>query len=256
MTIAQAFLDTLYSNKDGKITGYSIKGLDILKPCLVRYNKGSKNGIALTICDAVSTKYESKVSKKNTESGVKPVSIEAGGTLTFDINAQSMKDGKVAEGAGQIEAVIKLIEGAGIKEGEIFLLSCDIGAVPDKGIDEKYHAYLKATGDDAPFFKPARFTSDEELTALCETHGLDPVAWLERFTALSGLEYKEQQGYAPRKTYGELLMERVLFFKSTTQEQKDQILEVCTLTTTEEDGTVTVTVPDFGAFVFAALTSL
>lgn len=264
MTVSQNFLDRIYTGKEGKLTAYSLKGLEVPKACLARLNKISENGISITIVDAVSTKYTSKVSKAGAEKGIKPVEIEVGDTILFNIDSQAQKDGKPSEDAAIISTIGALLKAAGVVEKEVFFMVCDLDSIPAKGFDEKYLAYLKAQGEKVSALEITRFEGEDSFIAACEEMGFNSEAWLERLAKMNGEVYVERQGYAAKKSYGDLLKERVEFFKAIDPALKEAILALTVSHFTEEvteadgsDGFETTETPmDWGNFVRDCLTNI
>lgn len=255
MTIAQAFLDSIYTGKDGQLTAYNIGKLEVLKPCFIRYNKGSKNGIALTVCDAVSTNYNSRVSKSGAEKGIKPVEIEAGDTILFNINATTERDGKPSDEAKIIATIINLLEIKGVKEGEIILATCDFGSIPPIGLDAEDIEYLERKKPPSKMLVVSKFENEEELGKICEEHGLNVDQWMDRYTLLSGTEFKEQQAYS-RKGYKDMFEERLTYFETIAPEVKTRLMTITKSIYGSDDGTDTISEIDFGSFVRDCLVNI
>lgn len=223
MTIAQSFLNGIYTGKDATLTAYQVSKLEINKPCLARYNKFSDNGISFTVCDIASTLFTSKVSKAGAEKGISPVVVEAGEVLLFSINAQMKRDSQPAEDAGAIQSIAELLKGKNIKEGQIFFLSCDFGMIPPKGFDSETLAFL-AQKKDSTLLQAHLFNGVDEFVFQATALGLNPEIWITALNALSGNEFKEMSGGYAKKVFSDLLEERIKYLEGCTLSEQNRIL--------------------------------
>lgn len=223
MTVSQSFLSGIYTGKDEALSTYQIGKLEIIKPCLVRYNKFSENGISFTVCDIVSTQFTSKVSKSGEGKGIKPVIKEAGEVLLFSINAQMKRDGAPSEEAGAIQTIAGLLKGKGVKEGQIFFLQCDFGMIPSKGFDDETLAFM-AQKKDSTLFKVHTFDGTDEFTALVGELGFNLESWMLALETLAGNEFKEMTGGYTKKAFSDLVEERVKWLETIAPNEQKRIL--------------------------------
>lgn len=231
MTFPLTLLESVYTAKDGKLTAYQLSKLATSgKHCLVRLNKASENGVSFTVCGLVTTKYISKVSKAGLEKGVQPVIIEPGFPVIFDINLQYKdKDGKDSEGKKQAECFVKILDGKGVKTGEVRWMCLDIGAIPESGMRANaLKAALADNEDDGEnycFVGPA-LSAGVDIVEIQEKWGYSPQGWAEAYALIAGNTFVEGKAYAPKKTFKETLMERVADIESLTTEEAARIIKL------------------------------
>ena len=223
MTVSQSFLGGIYTGKDNALVSYQVSKLEITKPCLVRYNKFSENGISLTICDIASTLFTSKVSKSGAEKGIKPVVKDPGEVLLFSINAQMKRDGAPSDEAGCIETIAGLFKAKEVKEGQIFFLSCDFAMIPPKGFDAETLEFM-GKKKDSTLFKVHPFSNDEEFISVVEELGFNTANWTTALETLTGNEFKEMQGGYTKKGFKELLEERIVLLETIVPNEQIRIL--------------------------------
>lgn len=226
MTVSQNFLSGIYTGKDEQLSAYQIGKLEITKPCLVRYNKFSENGISLTVCDIVSTQFTSKVSKGAEAKGTKPVIREMGDVLLFSINAQMKKDGAPSEEAGAISTIAGLLKAKDIKEGQIFFLACDFGMIPPKGFDSETLEFM-GKKKDSTLFKVYPFDGSEEFTTVVEELGFNLEKWSQALETLMGAEFREMTGGYQKKSFKDVLEERIVYLETIVPNDRDRIIKAC-----------------------------
>ena len=226
MALPLTLLESVYTSKDGKLTAYQLGKLSTSgKHCLVRLNKSSENGISLTVCDLVSTLYTSKVSKAGAEKGIQPVVIEPGFPLLFDINAQTSKDGKDSDEKKLIETVAAILDGKGVKPGEIRFMSLDLLCIPPAGFKAKAIKVAIEDNDDEEnyFYVGPVLSTVDDIQEIVEKWGYSPQGWSEAYALIAGNTFVEGKAYAPKKSFKELLMERVTDIEALTPEEKIRI---------------------------------
>lgn len=203
-------IKTLYTSgkaPDQKLALYQLPELD-LTDAIVRVNKVSPNGIALTVALILDKDFESTVSKSGAEKGVTSMTVKAGEVLIFDVN-QSAIDDKSKEVNKHCECLINGLTEAACMPESIIRLTFDGPGIPSKGISKKQITMNLADREDSVFFIEKDFEPTED-DSKC-------------ITALSGNKYVERQGYQ-KKAADESLKERLDILEKGLSDTSDSAL--------------------------------
>ena len=228
MTV-QIFGD-LYTSGTGdnaKLVCYNLENLD-LKRCLVRVNKVSENGIALTLAVTLSSDFESKVSKAASEKGVTAIKKSKGDIILIEVNSSIKDDRKPGEVNGRCSALANAFKGSMTKDGtivslgneptpdgSIILLTFDGGAIPSKGILKlnSFKSYLEDEDESILFITP--------FDELIPESG-DQV--INEFEALKGSKFVEKQAFQKGKTFDQVFEERLTYIEGVLKDPNAVIL--------------------------------
>lgn len=200
-------IKTLYtSGKDGeqKLALYQLPELDLTE-CIVRSNKTSSDGIALTVSVVLEKDFESTVSKSGQEKGVTAVKLNAGDILIFDVNVPLI-DTKTKETNKHCQVLIDGFTHAGVLPESIIRLTFDGPGIPSKGISKKQILMNLEDKEDSVFFIEKEWEKSEDDERCIE--------------ALMGSKYVERQGYA-KKTPDEYLKERLTVLEKGMLDMSD-----------------------------------
>lgn len=188
-------IKTLYTSgkaPDQKLALYQLPELD-LTDAIVRVNKVSANGIALTVAVILDKDFESTVSKNAVEKGVTSMTVKAGDVLVFDVNSSAIDD-RTKEPNKHCEALIQGLTEAGCMPESIIQLTFDGPGIPSKGISKKQITMNLSDREDSVFFIAKDFEPNED-NEKC-------------IAALAGNKFVERQGYQ-KKSPDESVKERL-----------------------------------------------
>lgn len=202
MTFAQKTLDSVYTATTGKLTAYS--GLANLETCgkfdLIRFNGCDDKGFRLTLATVATTQYTSNVSKAASEKGTKPVVIEPGNPLVFNIVIQAKdRDGKDNPEFALAKQLVIIFNELGVKEDTIYFFRGDLGSVAPKS-NEKLVRMI--ANSEWAFCLPTDFNFEET--------GQSEPQWTKAVETLSGEKFEAQKTYAPKKTKDEVFRDNIV----------------------------------------------
>lgn len=227
MTVTK-FGDLYTSGKAGEetLSCYNLESL-VLPGALCRVNKVSENGVSLTIGLRLTEDYESKVSKGAKEKGTNPVKTSKGEILIFQVNSSVKDDRKPEERNGRCQTLIDAFTGKmkkgdetitlhenPIQDGSIIWLTFDGEQIPMKGLinPKSLKAYLADEEDSILFFEAADPSEEGEMED----------EEREIYEALKNAKVPTQSNYGPKKTYSDLIGERIAYLDSIMKDSKGE----------------------------------
>lgn len=237
MTVQQ--FGDLYTSGNGeqaKAVCYNLENLNLMD-CLVRVNKVSDNGVALSVAVTLTADFESKVSKAGVEKGQSPIKLGKGEVLVFECNVSVKDDRKPDEVNGRCQTLINGLRGSMLKDGKtvalsdtsvidgsIINLTWDGQSVPLKGIQKvnSFKEYL-SDKDESIIYIELLDLGEGEMSEM-------RAAELE---ALQGSKYVERAAYQKGKTYEQLFLERLDYAYSTITNPDSKVMEQITALTGE-----------------------
>lgn len=229
MTITK-FGDLYTSGKTGEetLSCYNLEAL-VLPGVLCRVNKVSENGVSLTIGLRLLEDYESKVSKGAKEKGTNPVKVSKGEILIFQVNSSVKDDRKPDEKNGRCQTLIDAFTGKmkkgdetitlhenPIQDGSIIWLTFDGEQIPMKGLinPKSLKAYLGDEEDSILFFESADPSPEGEMED----------GEREIYEALKSAKVPTQSSYGPKKTYSDLIGERIAYLDLIMKDPKGETI--------------------------------
>lgn len=229
MTILK-FGDLYTSGKAGEetLSCYNLESL-VLPGVLCRVNKVSENGVSLTIGVRLTEDYESKVSKGAKEKGTNPVKTSKGEILIFQVNSSVKDDRKPEERNGRCQTLIDAFTGKmkkgdeiitlhenPVQDGSIVWLTFDGEQIPMKGLinPKSLKAYLADEEDSILYIESSDPSEEGEMEDVDR----------EIYEALKNAKVPTQSNYGPKKTYSDLMAERIAYLDSMMKDPKGEIV--------------------------------